>query len=69
MRVTVKDNGPGIAQADLAEIWDRYRKGSGSGTGLGLAIVKAATEINNGTYGVKSEFGVGSEFWIEFAEE
>ena len=69
VRVTVKDNGPGIAQADLAEIWDRYRKGSGSGTGLGLAIVKAATEINSGTYGVKSEVVVGSEFCREFAEE
>lgn len=69
VRITVKDNGPGIAEADLEGIWDRYRKGSGSGTGLGLAIVKAATELNRGTYGVESKLGVGSEFWVEFAEE
>ncbi len=69
VRITVKDNGPGIAEADLAGIWDRYRKGSGSGTGLGLAIVKAATELNHGAYGVESKVGAGSEFWIEFAEE
>ena len=69
VRITVKDNGPGIAEADLVGIWDRYRKGSGSGTGLGLAIVKAVTELNHGTYGVSSEVGVGSEFWVEFPEE
>lgn len=69
VRITVRDNGPGIAEADLIGIWDRYRKGSGSGTGLGLAIVKAATELNHGTYGVNSTVGVGSEFWIEFKEE
>lgn len=69
VRITVKDNGPGIAEADLSGIWDRYRKGSGSGTGLGLAIVKAVTELNHGTYGVSSEVGVGSEFWVEFPEE
>lgn len=68
VRITVKDNGSGIAEADLEGIWDRYRKGSGSGTGLGLAIVKAVTELNRGIYGVESELGVGSEFWVEFEE-
>lgn len=69
VRITVKDNGPGIAESELSGIWDRYRKRSGSGTGLGLAIVKAAMELNHGGYGVMSRVGEGSQFWIELYEE
>lgn len=68
VRITVKDNGPGISPELLDGIWDRYRKGSGSGTGLGLAIVKAVAELNHAGYGVSSKVGIGSEFWIEFTE-
>ena len=35
------------------------------GTGLGLAIVKSIVESMNGAYGVESEYGVGSEFWVK----
>lgn len=63
--ITVQDNGPGIPDDQLKEIWERYQKGSPSGTGLGLPIVKAAVEQNNGTCGVESVFGEGSSFWIE----
>lgn len=69
VRITVKDNGPGIEESELSGIWDRYRKRSGSGTGLGLAIVKAAMELNHGGYGVFSKVGEGSCFWIELNEE
>ncbi len=65
VRISVEDNGPGIAPEFLDGIWDRYKKGSGSGTGLGLAIAKAAVEQNGGTVGVESVLGEGSAFWIE----
>jgi two-component system, OmpR family, sensor histidine kinase QseC len=49
----VSDDGPGIAVADRAHVFERFRRGtasaaaasrSGSGSGLGLAIVQAATQ-------------------------
>ena len=35
------------------------------GTGIGLAIVARAVERMGGAYGVESEPGKGSRFWIE----
>ena len=35
------------------------------GTGVGLAIVRKAVERMNGTFGVESEAGAGSKFWIQ----
>ncbi|MDR1230299.1 MAG: HAMP domain-containing histidine kinase [Spirochaetaceae bacterium] len=48
IRLTITDNGPGIAQADLPYIFDMFYRGTGSrreqGLGLGLAIVKWVTD-------------------------
>ncbi|MBV9610401.1 MAG: hypothetical protein JO187_12650, partial [Acidobacteria bacterium] len=35
------------------------------GTGIGLAIVKRAITRMQGNYGVESDIGRGSTFWIE----
>jgi len=66
VRITVTDNGRGIPDDQLDDIWERYQKGMGGGAGLGLAIVSTAVKMCGGTYGVKSKIGEGSEFWIEF---
>ena len=69
--MTVKDTGKGIRkeeQADLFEAFSRADVRSNAnieGTGLGLAIVKSIVDSMNGTLGVKSEYGVGSEFWVK----
>lgn len=45
--VEVADNGPGIAPADRARVFDRFYRGAGQelpGSGLGLAIVKNVAE-------------------------
>ncbi|MDR1095747.1 MAG: HAMP domain-containing histidine kinase [Spirochaetaceae bacterium] len=48
VRLSIQDNGPGIAQADLPYIFDLFYRGTGSrreqGLGLGLAIVKWVTD-------------------------
>ena len=70
-RVEVLDRGPGIAEADLPRLFDRfYRADSGraraaGGNGLGLAIVASIISSNHGTYGVQSVVGLGSTFWFE----
>ena len=65
VKISVNDNGRGIPEEQLEDIWERYQKGNGGGTGLGLAIVDNATKLCGGSCGVKSEVGKGSEFWIE----
>ena len=69
VKISVFDSGEGIRQEDIPHLFDKYyraRKGEGgTGTGLGLAIVKSIMENHNFKYGVKSEAGLGTEFWFE----
>lgn len=74
VRMEVIDEGEGIPEKDLPAIWDRYQKSSHSfsrsqtSTGLGLAIVRAIAESHGAEYGVISEEGKGSTFWLELKE-
>jgi two-component system sensor histidine kinase MprB len=51
--VRVRDNGTGVAEADLPYVFDRFFRGTNSrgrqGSGLGLAIVRQVTEQHGGT--------------------
>jgi signal transduction histidine kinase len=68
--INVRDQGPGIAQADQDLIFQKFRQGATAenpivkGTGLGLAIAKALVEEHGGDIGVESELGNGSAFWF-----
>jgi two-component system, NtrC family, sensor histidine kinase KinB len=68
-RISVTDNGPGLAPADLAHVFDRYRRGSRThgigGWGLGLYASKAIVEAHGGTIDVESVPGEGSQFYFE----
>jgi heavy metal sensor kinase len=66
--IRVRDNGPGIAAAELPRIFDRFYRGdparSRGGTGLGLALTKAIVDLHGGTISVESAVGQGSTFEI-----
>lgn len=71
VRISVADTGPGIPEAELPFIFDRYRKGSrtnggrNSGAGLGLAIVKKILDLHDQTIEIKSRVKEGTSFIFE----
>ena len=68
VEIAVTDNGPGIPESQLDQIFERFVRGDAGltqrvgGTGLGLAISKSLVELHGGTIAVESTPGVGSRF-------
>jgi PAS domain S-box-containing protein len=66
--IAVKDQGIGISDADLKNLFGRFFRGANAvaipGTGLGLNIVTKYLELMQGTITCKSELNVGSTFYI-----
>ena len=63
----VSDEGPGISEADLPYIFDRYWQASGPrrvGLGLGLAIAKGIVMAHGGRIWAESRLGQGSSFYV-----
>jgi len=61
----VADNGPGIAPADQAVIFERFRQaGAAPGSGLGLAICRAIVEGHGGVLSLCSAPGAGATFQV-----
>ncbi|WP_066945345.1 sensor histidine kinase [Streptomyces lushanensis] len=66
VRLTVTDDGPGIAPEDLPRVFERFWRAEASrsraygGSGLGLAIVEAIVHAHRGEVAVRSELGTGT---------
>ena len=67
--VRVIDFGPGIPYELRDSLFNRYMKGA-KGSGLGLSVVRALTELFNGSIGiedrVKGDFSQGAVFVLRF---
>jgi signal transduction histidine kinase len=61
VRISVADNGRGIAPEALESIWEPYVTSKPGGTGLGLAIVRQAVWAHDGTVEATSTLGEGTE--------
>lgn len=68
-KLTISDNGCGIAEEDLPHIFERFYHGKNSSkdsVGIGLALAKTVFEKENASVTVESEHGRGSVFEIRF---
>ncbi|HET8606239.1 MAG TPA: HAMP domain-containing sensor histidine kinase [Gaiellaceae bacterium] len=63
-QVTVRDHGPGIDEADLPHVFDRFYRAAAArgmpGSGLGLAIVKQVAESHGGEVAAERAAGGGT---------
>jgi signal transduction histidine kinase len=68
VRVSVADNGPGLAAGERERIFEKFYQSAQNGglkpkgTGLGLAISKTLVELHGGKIWVESELNRGSTF-------
>jgi len=70
LKVSIKDQGIGIAPKNINHIFNAFSQEDSSttrkygGTGLGLSISNELIKLMNGELKVKSELGIGSEFYF-----
>ncbi|MBI3637383.1 MAG: response regulator, partial [Candidatus Rokubacteria bacterium] len=70
IRVRVKDEGRGIAAADIPKLFQKFRQLDSrsvrevGGTGLGLAICRGIVEEHGGRVWVESDVGAGATFIV-----
>lgn len=65
VRIKIKDNGRGIAEAQLPDIFKRFYREPGSadveGVGIGLYLAREIVMKQNGFIDVRSQKGIGTE--------
>lgn len=66
----ITDNGYGISQVNLPNIFERFYRGdknsNSAGSGLGLSIVKEIISLHKGHIDVKSTIDIGTTFTLSF---
>ncbi|NCB93094.1 MAG: HAMP domain-containing histidine kinase [Clostridia bacterium] len=70
IQIEIEDNGKGISQKDLANVFDRFyrtdasRNSSKGGSGIGLSIVKKIMEDHGGQVWATSKEGTGTTMYL-----
>jgi len=69
VRLSVRDEGVGIAAKDHLRIFERFERAStlneGAGLGLGLFLVKQIVDAHEGNVFLESQLGKGANFTVE----
>jgi len=74
LEIAVRDDGMGIAPADLPRIFDRFYRSPqarlhyNQGSGLGLAIVRSIMALHGGTVAISSAPGQGTVVTLRFPQ-
>lgn len=74
VRISIKDQGPGLTEDDMSKLFVRFQRlsakptGNELSTGLGLSITKKLVENMNGRIWCESEAGKGAVFFLEFEQ-
>lgn len=74
IRISIKDSGVGLTPEKLSQLFQPFNRlgqesGTVEGTGIGLVVTRRLIDLMEGTIGVESIVGVGSEFWIELMRD
>jgi signal transduction histidine kinase len=70
VRIEVRDQGPGIPEAEQGKLFQPFQRtsvkptGGEESSGLGLAIARRIVEAHGGRIGVESVVGSGSTFFV-----
>lgn len=67
--IVISDNGEGIDEGDIPNIFERFYKGknaSQDSVGIGLAFAKQVISLERGTICVESKKDIGTKFIIKF---
>ena len=65
VRISIADQGAGIASEVLPKVFDPYFSTKEKGSGLGLAVVKAVATAHGGSIELRSDVGKGSTFTLK----
>lgn len=74
LKVSVRDTGMGISEEDKKKLFTSFQRieekknRNIEGTGLGLSITKQLIDLMHGAIHVDSEYGKGSEFFVEIPQ-
>jgi len=70
-RLSVRDTGSGIPEAELPRVFERFHRIEGAsgrsmeGSGIGLALIQELVRLHGGTISARSTLGVGTEFMVD----
>jgi signal transduction histidine kinase len=64
VRITIADNGCGIAPENLEKLFQPYFTTKKGGNGIGLALAERIISLHGGGISCRSEFGKGTAFDI-----
>ena len=69
--VRIRDHGPGIPEAELPYVKQKFYKGSSKarGSGIGLAVCDEIVELHGGTFSIGNAEGGGTEVLIRLPEK